>query len=225
MLFNLFCQAKGVYKSDLNDCDKLYFRVLDLAQKSYKYITRNIYVPFYPDQTRKINKKSLSGPVAKMGSEQKRNFVKNEKFQNGKRKPEVYKNADFFGCCNNLLCKQFGLIKKLIFFYYLAEQNRLFKMYSRERKKPLIFCDFNWTSSFVILHHLVANVLPSTPPIMDAITRKQFTEFKALIIIISSSSNCPIIQKIHYCKTRTARSVEKPFKVNFMTILYIFLNY
>lgn len=30
----------------------------------------------------------------------------------------------FFGCSNNLLCKQFGLIKKITISYYLAEQNR-----------------------------------------------------------------------------------------------------
>lgn len=43
-----------------------------------------MYVSFYPDQTRKINEKSLSGPMAKIGSEWERNFVKNERSKMGK---------------------------------------------------------------------------------------------------------------------------------------------
>lgn len=62
--------------------------MLGLAQKSYKCITRNIYVSLYPDQKIKNQLKTLRGPTAKMGSEWKRSLVKNESFNMGKLKQE-----------------------------------------------------------------------------------------------------------------------------------------
>ena len=80
-------------------------------------------------QTRK--EKSMKNPKrthSKNGIRVQKEFCEKWKFQHGKRKPRVYRNADFFGCSNNLLCKKFGLIKKVTFSYYLAEKNRLFLM-------------------------------------------------------------------------------------------------
>lgn len=59
-----------------------------------------------------------------MGLEWKRNFVKNGSPNMGKENQEYIEMQTFFRCSNNLLCKQFGLIKKITISYYLAEQNR-----------------------------------------------------------------------------------------------------
>ena len=48
--------------------------MLGLAQKSYKCITRNIYVSLYPDQKVKNQLKTLRGPTAKMGTEWEKKF-------------------------------------------------------------------------------------------------------------------------------------------------------